>query len=471
MRRLLDSGEIDYFRDEEQVFRIRLDSVLEYASRARISIDEEYYVSLTRRFTATIRNSGITISSQQPENVSEADEDYIPYGKSLWKTGVALAERFRNRKFLNALYKDERLADMMFRYFSGETLEQIGGVYDLTRERVRQLCKKGINRLMHHLSYYTKDVIEMKVDKDSEASSNSEPKQGSGIVQINGMRLTKRARNILEKQGVNSVEQLQRLSRSELMKFPGLGRKTLLEIVRVLEFAEIPDSPQKAIQLRPWTEEDIEQVVSLKRSGMSFQAIAEKVDRFTSDVHDQYYIRMRERRSNETSTSPVVIDGTEKKDPVLKEPFIWSEDEVTQLISLRSQGKTIRDIAMQLHRERREVSSKMEELGLKIRYRNLADLADEEKDGLVNRFHQDMSMADIAEEQQLKQVDLAQLLIEKGELPERNARTGQPWSSDELDALRTYVERDYPIGEIGYRLGRDYREITSKIYELVKAIR
>ena len=115
VRRLLDSGEIDYFRDEEQVFRIRLDSVLEYASRSQISIDDDYYESLTRRLTTAIRNSGITDFSKQAEDFSEADEDYLPYGKSLWKTGVALAEHFRNRTFLNALYKDERLADMMFR--------------------------------------------------------------------------------------------------------------------------------------------------------------------------------------------------------------------------------------------------------------------------------------------------------------------------------------------------------------------
>ena len=469
VRKLLDSGKIDYFRDDEWVFRIRLDSVLEYASRSGTMIDNEYYSNLTHRSSGKNRNGGNSDVSALAEQNTDQGEETFPAGKSLWKTGLAIAERFKSRKFLNALYKDERLADIMFRYFSGEPLEQIGGAHGLTRERARQLCKKGVNHLMHHISFFTKDVVEMKMDEEARVNDEDSTLGIVGLDGINGMRFSRRAQTVFRKHGISSVEQLKRLSKSELMKLPGLGRKTLLEIIRVLEYSETPESSQKAYQLRPWTEEDIEQVISLKNTGMSFQAIAAQVGRFTIDVHDQYNIRMRELRAAEVTSGVKAIEGTTEEGTKSKQPRDWSEEEVTQLASLRTRGFIVRDIAKQLQRNQREVSSKLEELGLKIRYRNLADLTDEKKEELVERFHEGASLADLAEEQQLKQVDLAQLLMENGELPERNARAGQPWNQEEIETLRSFIERDYPIGEIGYRFGRDHREITSQIYELVKA--
>lgn len=476
VRKLLESGEIVYYRDEEQVFRIHLDSVLEYASRSSVLIDNAYYVNLIRRFNATIQNSGIAEFVKPQVQNSSADEEVFPSDRTIWKVGVSIVESFRNRKFLDALYKEKRLADMMFRYFSGETLEQIGEVYDLSRERVRQLCKKGVIRLLYQISYFTKDVVEMKAEKETVAvevntDTDKSSSQESGLKEINGMRFSKRARTVFRKHGINSVEQLQRLSKSDLMRLPGLGRKTLVEIVRVLEYSATADSSQKEHQLRPWTEEDIEQVMSLKRSGKTFQEIASLVGRYTIDVQDQYYIRMREIRSEEASSDSPGVENTEVKDAESRHPLLWSEDEISQLVSMRSRGLSVRDIAKQMSRQQRKVSSKLEELGLKTRYRNITDLTDEEKDELVNRFHQGASLADLAEERQLKQVDLAYLLIEKGELPERNARTGLPWDLEEIDTLRSYVERDYPISEIGHRLGRDYREVTSQIYELIKTAR
>lgn len=462
VRRLLDSGVIDYHRDVEQVFRIRLDSVLEYATRLQLPIDRDYCTHLTR----------IAGKASQSNQIQDNDEDSFPSGRTIWKVGMAFAERFRNRKFLNALYRDERLADMMFRYFSGETLEEIGSAYSVTRERARQLCMKGMNRLMHQVSYFTKDVVEMTVDNETGTGNDTEVKmkvKGSELVDINGMRFSKRARTVFRQHGITTVEQLKRLSKAELIRLPGLGRKTLVEIIRVLEYAATPDSPQKAFQLRPWTEEDIEQVMTLKRSGWSFQEIASKVGRFPIDVQDQYHIRMRELRNEGALSDPVDIKPTGEADDEPKTPKNWSEEEVSQLVSMRSRGMIVRDIAKQLQRNQREVSSKLEELGLKIRYRNIAELSDEEKDELVSRFQQGESLADLAEEQQLKQVDVAFLLIERGELPERNSRTGHSWNMEEIDELRSYVERDYPIGEIGYRLGRDHREVTSQIYELVKS--
>ena len=466
VRILLDSGKIDYFRDDEQVFRIRLDSALDYASRSKCSIDEEYYAALIRR-------TGSGVSSMQSEQLPISDEESFPSGKSLWKTGIIIANRFKNRKFLKGLFGDDRTVEMMYHFFSGDTWGRIGEAVGESDEYARQTCKKALSYLFHQLSYFTKDIVEIDdkcavEETKTDAISVSEPLV-SGLVEINGMRFSKRARTVFRKHGITTVEQLKRLSKAELIRLPGLGRKTLVEIIRVLEYASTPESPQKAFQLRPWTEEDIEQVMTLKRSGWSFQEIASKVDRFPIDVQDQYYIRMRELRNEGALSDPADAKPAEKNDAVQPQPLLWSEEEVSQLVSMRSRGMIVRDIAKQLQRNQREVSSKLEELGLKIRYRNIAELSDEEKDELVSRFQQGESLADLAEEQQLKQVDVAFLLIERGELPERNSRTGQPWDEEEIDELRNYVERDYPIGEIGYRLGRDHREVTSQIYELIKS--
>ena len=412
--------------------------------------------------------------SEHNELASYAGDETFPSGKSLWKTGIILARRFKNKKFLDALYKNERTSEMMFRFFSGNTWAEIGEAFGVTAERARQVCEKGLFTLLNQLSYFTKDIVEIKGDEEdlvetkTDSTGNNYTVRESGIEGINGMRFSKRARTVFKKHGINNLEQLQRLSKSDLMRLPGLGRKTLVEIIRVLEYAESPES-QRAIQLRPWTEADIEQVMQLERSGYTFQDIAAQVNRFPVDVKEQFYIRRRELRNGEESCDPTSQDSSGAKDVEPRQPLLWSEEEVSQLVSMRSRGMNVRDIAKQLQRYQRDVSMKLEELGLKVHYRNFADLTDGEKDELVSRFLQGVSLADLAEEQQVKQVDLAYLLMEKGVLPERNSRMGEPWSLKELDTLRGYIERDYPIGEIGYRLGREHREVTSQIYELIKS--
>ena len=227
VRKLLDSGKIDYFRDDEQVFRIRLDSVLEYASRSQISLDEEYYANLIGRFLGREEALAQSESNQVPEDGS------FPSGKALWRVGMAIAQRFKNRSFLGSLYQDERLADMMYLYFSGKTLEQIGGAYGITRERARQLCEKGLSRLMARLSYFTKEVVEMAVD-----SEVSKPEDGEKPVDdpydLASMGFSKRALTVFRKQGIYNVEQLTKLSRLDLFRLPNLGRKTIAEIIKVL---------------------------------------------------------------------------------------------------------------------------------------------------------------------------------------------------------------------------------------------
>ena len=228
VRKLLDSGKVEYHRDENQVFRISLESVLKYASLSNALIDEEYYAYLTRRIAENEPSS----QSEQSQVVTD-----VPFSsdKALWRVGMAIAQRFKNHSFLEALYRDDRLAEIMFRYFSGDTLEQIGGAYGLTRERTRQLCEKGLSRLMAKLSCFAKETMEKKDDRELEPKErNKYIKPVDDPYDLAGMGFSNRAMTVFRKQGINSVDQLTKMSRLDLIRLPNLGRKTVEHIIKVL---------------------------------------------------------------------------------------------------------------------------------------------------------------------------------------------------------------------------------------------
>ena len=77
--------------------------------------------------------------SDRTDLTTDTGDETFPSGKTLWKTGIIIAHRFKNKKFLDALYKDDRIAQMMYRFFSGDTWAQIGEVYGVTGERARQI--------------------------------------------------------------------------------------------------------------------------------------------------------------------------------------------------------------------------------------------------------------------------------------------------------------------------------------------
>ena len=238
VRKLLDSGKVDYHRDDNQVFRISLESVLQYASISHALIDEEYYAHLTRQIA---ENESLT----QHEQIQSAADESFPSDKAIWRVGMAIAQRFKNHSFLEALYNDDRLADMMFRYFSGDTLEQIGGSYGLSRERARQLCEKGLSRLMAKLSYFTKETVEKKGDREADPEEgNKSIKPVGDSYDLIGMGFSNRAMTVFRQQGIYSLDQLTQMSRQDLIRLPNIGRKTLNHIIKVLGRYDL--EPKKA---------------------------------------------------------------------------------------------------------------------------------------------------------------------------------------------------------------------------------
>ena len=94
-------------------------------------------------------------------------EDSFPSGESHWHRGAEFARRFRDRLFLKALYGDDRTVDIMYRYFSGQTLKQIGKAHGISGERVRQICSWSIFQLRILLVDFKNDVMDKKAEKDA----------------------------------------------------------------------------------------------------------------------------------------------------------------------------------------------------------------------------------------------------------------------------------------------------------------
>lgn len=157
------------------------------------------------------------------------EDESFPFGKSQWRTDSAIARHLRNRDFLKILYGDDRTVDILFRYFSGETLRQIGDDYGLSGERIRQICSKSMFQLRHLLT---------RIKEDKNASGDMADMESTlmnaGIGRLYDMGFSTRALNIIRDHGITTMEQLSRMSREELLEFEKLGNKTLDEIVRVM---------------------------------------------------------------------------------------------------------------------------------------------------------------------------------------------------------------------------------------------
>ena len=339
-------------------------------------------------------------------------EDFLPTGKDLCKAGAAIVQYLRNRAFLTALYGDGRAADIMYRYFCGQTLESIGRDYELSRERIRQLCAKYLRKLINHISYYTKDVLENKADREA---------RHVAVVQ----------RSVVQPQ---------------------------------------PAQP-RTDKRRPWTEEEILKVLELKNSGRDFQKIAEEMNRYTTDVRDHYYWRKHEMRDDCNPPQPIkersISSPKARKVRPIDLPILpWTEDDEALLKSLRYQGISIRDISLKMNRNSRDVSKKLEELGIKAKLRTVGDLSYQEQKEIVQKYLDGQSIATIGEEHRLRQFDVARVLNYKGYLPDREANVGHPWTEDELKSLQGFIDQDYNVEEISYRLGRDNNEVSFKIDEM-----
>ncbi len=108
----------------------------------------------------------------------------------------------RERRIIELTYQDNM------------TLDEIGKEFNLTRERVRQIRKKAMCKIITHIRI-----------------AHEEAERAKSIGSINELNLSVRAYNCLARAGITSIADLVTLSEDKILHIRNLGQKTYLEIV------------------------------------------------------------------------------------------------------------------------------------------------------------------------------------------------------------------------------------------------
>ncbi|MCX6754949.1 MAG: hypothetical protein NT068_00210 [Candidatus Nomurabacteria bacterium] len=180
---------------------------------------------------------------------------------------------------ISRIFETERGVQILERYLEGETLEEIGRIHDLTRERVRQILGKTILRTRHRTpiiskwfkvfsktEYATLDpekVLKLlergkELEKENQTLrisleavsrlSNSEvnaelskieeilKKQSILQKPVVDLDLSVRALNTLRACGMETLADVVNFSELELLQFRNFGKKSLDEVKEMLAF-------------------------------------------------------------------------------------------------------------------------------------------------------------------------------------------------------------------------------------------
>ena len=143
-------------------------------------------------------------------------------------------------------------------YVKGYTLEAIGLQFGVTRERIKQILNKAIRRMKHpsrlDILKYGKELIEEQDDVEELTRQLKRKKQfleqmnvelDENIKNIMGevslskpikeLDLSIRSLNCLRRADINTLDDLLNKTEEDMMKVRNLGRKSLKEIIRVLD--------------------------------------------------------------------------------------------------------------------------------------------------------------------------------------------------------------------------------------------
>jgi DNA-binding CsgD family transcriptional regulator len=151
----------------------------------------------------------------------ELPDDYIATVEYVLLT--ALSER--QRKMLPMYYRD------------GKTLQEIGKCYCLTRERVRQIIEKSIQKLRvgRHREFLKYGVLGTITRLKARVGGPQAETDTPTYKDIRNLGLSARSRNSLWQAGIFSVGSILKLTPFELARVRNLGSKSYAEIVTVLE--------------------------------------------------------------------------------------------------------------------------------------------------------------------------------------------------------------------------------------------
>lgn len=138
------------------------------------------------------------------------------------------------RKVMATYLTDREQRIMEMRYREHMTLEDIGKVYGVTRERIRQVENKCFRKLRNHISemkavpYYEYATLKSRYNEllsDKGYTLDDKP-----VVHIRNLNLTYRTFSSLMKAGYQTIDQLAPLSYKELMRIRGISIKSADEI-------------------------------------------------------------------------------------------------------------------------------------------------------------------------------------------------------------------------------------------------
>ena len=125
---------------------------------------------------------------------------------------------------LSNLSDRERLT-LEYRYKKGMSYQEIGDVFNVTRERVRQYKVRAFTKLRKsHLTKYLRYGM-LGVKKHIECMINNSQ------TMIEEMNLSTRAYSILKRYSVNTLEQLLTLNYHDILQMRNMGKKSTEEIV------------------------------------------------------------------------------------------------------------------------------------------------------------------------------------------------------------------------------------------------
>ena len=203
-----------------------------------------------------IRKSN-TSKEEYPQNLLDAIacewEEQLPddFSQTLAYVLAGLTER------------EQAIIEMRFK--RGLTYEQAGREFNITRERIRQIETKALRKLRHPSRLYLikrgvrrwvadareegrletiSEELRQAIDGvlkiadalkiDLNAAAKIEMENLAGIA-IEDLCLSVRSYNVLRRAGYNTLEDVSKLSFDELLQLRNMGRKSAMEILKVLE--------------------------------------------------------------------------------------------------------------------------------------------------------------------------------------------------------------------------------------------
>ena len=132
----------------------------------------------------------------------------------------------KNLEYVLSNLSDKERLTLEYRYKKRMSYQEIGDVFNITRERVRQYKVRAFKKLRKsHLTKYLRygmlGVEHMKNNKST---------------MIEELKLSTRAYSILKRHGINTLEQLLTLKYSDILEMRNMGKKSTEEIVEKVKF-------------------------------------------------------------------------------------------------------------------------------------------------------------------------------------------------------------------------------------------